>query len=306
MKLVQKLQKEIFDLTGGYIATWLPNFLPFIGDFGVLSHGRLFTEGNLHDLGYIDLERYVSIASTRSFKYMSGVSISAIGSTGAGDQELSIDFQKEGAFIYHFQNACHHQIAKRQSFYKDLSYKILTGEIPWDDNFVIVDEIFEAEQSTVLISRSSNGSVNIQSERGVFEGANFADPALGLAFRTSRGTIFDFAGHEGMRPLYHVVKPTIKPRGSVRSDRGPKPNGPSLSRLYENAKNLIGGRELKPQEVELTEVDDRLVEATLKINGVSARFQIDFERINSGYASLDNLENEEVALPIKNVLIFQD
>lgn len=128
MKLIQKLQKEIFELTGGYIATWLPDFDPHIGDFGAIARGRLLTDGNLCDLKYIDTDYYTTIASTKSFKYASDISISAASAGGSSSSGYNVTFNKEGAFLYHFQNAALHRIGNKGVFFKELAYKILTGE----------------------------------------------------------------------------------------------------------------------------------------------------------------------------------
>jgi len=305
VNLIQKLQKEIFNLTGGYIATWLPDFDPFIGDFGAIARGRLLTDGNLEELGYIDAQKFIGVSSTKSFKYTSDVSISAE-SSGGPALGYVVTFNKEGSFIYHFQNAAHHRIENKRAFFKELAHKILTGVIPWDDSYVIVDEVFIAETSTILISKSSKGVVNIKSDGSVKEIPNFADSKLNLAFSISKGTIFDYAGQTDTRPLFHAVKPTIKPKGSVGGTRGPKPTGPSLSSFYDYAKRLVKDRDIKPTEIELYAVEDNLLEAVLTLNGRSAKFDIVFENLTPDYIMKDNLGDEEEIIAIENVLVFGD
>ena len=309
-QLLVKLQKEIFELTGGYIATWLPDFSPLIGDYGVLARGRLLADGNLGDLGYVNIDYYTGVSSMENFKYSHDITIHAEAKLDASAQQLgggfTVAFNSEGSFLYHFQNAKIHRIDNKGVFFKELAFKIMTGEIPWDDSYVIVDEVVVAERSTILISKSRGGSVRIMSEKPSTGAVNFADPALNLAFSTSKGTIFDYAGHSETRPLYHAVKPTIKPRGSVKGSRGPKPTGPSLGRLYEHAKKLVGGRELTPIEIDLRAETDDMVEASLNIDGRTARFLISFENVTPEYVIEDNLGPEEVIIPVQKFLVFEE
>ena len=179
-------------------------------------------------------------------------------------------------------------------------------ESPWDDAFVLVDEVYVAERSTILISKTSGGIVSINAHLKLDNTVNFADQKLNLAFSMSRGTIFDFAGQTDTRPLFHAVKPTIKPKGTVSGQRGPKPGGPSLSSLYEYAKTLIGNREIRPTEIELVAAEESLVEAVLTVGGRSAAFQIAFEDLTPEYVIEDNLETEEEIVPIEKILVFID
>jgi len=305
IKLIQKLQKEIFDLTGGYIATWLPDFSPYIGDYGTIARGRLLADGNLEELEYIDINHYVGVSSMESFKYSHDVTISAEAGAehlGAG---FNVLFNSEGAFLYHFQNANIHRVENKGVFFQELAYKIMTGEIPWDDSYVIVDEVVVAERSTILISRSSGGSMSIASGTQSDAQVNFADASLNLAFKRSKGTIFDYAGHTDTRPLYHAVKPTIKPRGSVGAPSGPRPKAPTLSRLYENAKKLVGGRDIQPTEVEIKVLEEDVVEVALQVRGRVARFWISFDTVTPEIALADDVSEAEDIIKAEEFLVFE-
>lgn len=293
-------------MTGGYIATWLPDFSPFLGDYGTLARGRLLTEGNLEELDYVSIGDNAGMAAMTSFKFSHDVTISADAgaeSLGAG---FSVAFNSEGSFLYHFQNAKMHRIKNKGQFFQELATKILTGEIPWDDSFVVVDEVVLAEQSTILVSKTSGSNVRVSASGSSNAKVNFADPSLNLAFATSKGTIFDYSGHVDSRPLYHAVKPTIKPRGAVESDGPPRrPTGPTFGQIYKGAKKLLSGRELEPHEIEIEVLEKNLVDAKLLLNGRVARFNIAFEEVTPNQVLADYIKDDEAALPIEQFLVME-
>lgn len=104
MSSVARLQKQIYELTDGLFATWLPDDGLNVGDYGRLVGGRFVRDGNLKNEGVAFQEDLVR-SSESTFRYSDGAEMTASGNL-SGREHISgsnlgvdITFSKKGAFI---------------------------------------------------------------------------------------------------------------------------------------------------------------------------------------------------------------
>ncbi len=210
MSVVRTLQKKIYAFTGGLFATWMPDDRAVIGDYGNLRDGRFQRHSNLKNKG-ITVKPYVHSGSTSSFKYSDGIAFRASGAAEvdgkiAGAAKVDMNFTKEGAFIYHSQGAKYQKIDNRDEIFAALIKKVTTGEIIWDDEYVLVDEVFHCDHSTILISESKSGAVSVSADTSLDKSENFANADGNLKFAATGGSILNYAGNTNSNPLYHAVR----------------------------------------------------------------------------------------------------
>lgn len=254
MSVVRTIQKKINELTSGLFATWMPDDRATIGDYGQLRDGRLNRHANLNDRG-IPIEEYVHSGSDPSFKYSDGVlfrgsAAAAADGAVAGSAEVDINFTKEGAFVYHSQGAEYRKINNRDEVFAALIKKVATGDIVWQDEFVLVDEAFHCDHSTILISEANSGGVSVSADGGLDTAENFANANGNLSFAVQHGSILDYAGRTDSNPLYHAIR--LKFPDPPDGGDGGGGAGAFAQSIPERVKSLLGLAFPKPEEIDVS------------------------------------------------------
>ena len=229
---VKLYQKEMHDNLG-FFATWLPGDRIEIGDAGVIKDGVFKRVGSLAELG-IAFELSES-SSTQDVKYTSTsgtkVDFSAGANvTGIAKAEITIDFSRQGAFVFHASGLRSHRIANRM----EVARKLLEAyrSKVWEESWLLVETLHVAERATIIVSEDSSAGLSLAANVAAIPSVSLADPKISLAVTSTRGKLVHVVGKQKLHPLYACVRiedplfgePTVR---SVRA-LGPSGDEPSL------------------------------------------------------------------------------
>ncbi|NKI60935.1 hypothetical protein HCG46_21885 [Labrenzia sp. PO1] len=275
MSSVSKLQKKIYEMTKGLFATWLPDDHLDVGDYGNLEKGRFLRDGNLKKKSVLFEEQIIS-SDKRVFRYSDGAKIksaaAAHGSAAAGfgDAAGEIEFSKEGGFIYHFHDATQIRIESRDDFFRSLLEAIISGQIMWQDGYVVIDELRDCARYWIMVSEMSSGLVKLKASSKVTEDANLANLGGNVSTSVEFGSILDYSNGERGRPLYHAVKPVF----------GGATGGEGFQAMLKYFWSFFENRHPKPNEIDITKYqssDDTYLIRPTSSNATEEIFTVRFE-----------------------------
>lgn len=314
MSVVSSLQKKIYNMSSGMFATWMPDESPTIGDYGYLSKGRFVREGNLATRG-IKFEEFSEPKKSGSFQYSDGVafdvgaSASARSDLAEASSELNLKFSKQGAFVYHSDDAKQIKISDKPDFYRQLFHAVVNEKtIAWQDGYVIVDEVKTCGCSTILISETKEGEVSVSGKGNIDIADNLANAEGKLEFRAKSGGILNYSGRSDTKPMYHAIKPII-PQGPTGGGGGPT----GLNGLLERLKEMFPLGFPKPLKIELAKYDTSQphdeIEMSVSVGeiGHNETFTVSFQ--NVGIEELidsDGLEHEDDFNEVEEVILYEE
>jgi hypothetical protein len=209
----------------GFFATWLPGDPIEIGEVGVLEGGRFRRMSSLKELGIAcDLStgqsaQNVQYTSTQGTKITTSAGATA---TAVAKAEITIDFSREGAFVFHASGLRWQRLENRSAVAEEVveAYK----KDKWKKGWLLVEALHTAEQATIIVSEdSSAGLVLVASAEAPIAGVSLADPKIGLTVASTQGKIVHIVGGKGLHPLYSCLRlkdplfgaPSVQPvRGS--------------------------------------------------------------------------------------------
>ncbi|MDB5128351.1 hypothetical protein [Mucilaginibacter sp.] len=196
----------------GYYAAWQPGVPLQLGDIGVLN-GNLFTKiSNLNnftmpfqvrtDTSSNDLE-YSSKGAVAITSKLSGT-VSPEGSKLAqGDVGFILDFSSENAVYFKADKAMSDLIDDTIT----IGNKVidLYGQGKWNKNWVIITELVNTETATIVISSTSNSSLELKATANVQAAdIDIADAQFGFKAAFSKGIDTKIIAQNNLTPLFKL------------------------------------------------------------------------------------------------------
>lgn len=213
-ELVELYSQGIKRKLKNYWAAWLPSAQFGIGDIGTLN-GHLFEKvGSLRELRFKYYLEPDSDPSPLDLTSESGVSLSfkAAGETssqfahlGAGEAGLRIEFGSEGAFILQAPETRDSEIADRFNLQRQIIEAFANGN--WDKDWLVVTRVLKAASATVLVSRSSNASLELSAKAnlaGNLAALGAAD--AGITVKHQQGDTLTMIGARNVTPLFQLSR----------------------------------------------------------------------------------------------------
>ena len=218
----------------GYYAAWQPGLPLQLGDVGILS-GNIFTKisslenFNLQfkireDLTSNDLE-YSSKGSVAITSKLSGT-VSPEGSKLAqGDVGFILDFSSENAVYFKADGATSDLIDDTITIGNSVLDLYSKGS--WNKNWVVITELVKAASATVVISSTSNSSLELKATANVQTAdIDIADAQFGFKAAYSKGIDTKIIAQSNLTPLFKLQgiktrifsSPVFQSKGLTASD----------------------------------------------------------------------------------------
>jgi hypothetical protein len=253
MSVLSHIQPKIYSLTGGMFANWMPSDRVDVGDYGSIHKERFLRDGSLRDLGLqfafeetrkaaAKLE-YVDGAKFKIGAAVSGATTQALGIKAKAG--VSMQFSGVGAFVYHLSGINQRRFKNPAKFYELLGKEMLAERVTFDDDAVLVDEVRLADTSTIIVSESKDGKLDLTTGFNPIGAAFLANAKGNIQVTQSAGSFFRWIADGSTIPLIHLVRPYF-PGGP-----GGGPSAGSLSKFVRYLRTLVGGRRLEIPEIHL-------------------------------------------------------
>jgi hypothetical protein len=240
-ELVELYSRGIKRKLENYWAAWLPGTRFAVGDIGTLN-GYLFEKvGTLDELKLKYYAEPDNDPSPLDISSESGVAVSfkAAGETnaafdyiGAADAGLKIAFGSEGAFILQAPETFESEVGDRLNLQRQIVNAYAKGN--WEKDWLVITRLVKATSATVLISKSSNASLELTA-KGNLSGAVAAlgSANAGITVKHQQGDTISMIGGQNVTPLFQLsrLKTGIfaKPKLSIKSLRASDPSMADLT-----------------------------------------------------------------------------
>jgi hypothetical protein len=220
---VKMYQREMHDNLG-FFPTWFPADPIEIGDAGVFEGGRFRRMASLVELGIGC--KVEAGAATQNVQYTSTQGTKVATTSGAAaavaKAEITIEFSREGAFVFHVSHLRPQQLKNRVEVSEEIVKAYNKGD--WNKEWFVVEALHSAERSTIIVSEdTSAGLVLMARADAPIVSISLADPKVSLTVVSTRGKVVHIIGGKGLHPLYSCMrlndpligKPSMQPvRGS--------------------------------------------------------------------------------------------
>ena len=211
-ELVELYSKGIKRKLKNYWAAWLPGPRIKIGDIGTLN-GYLFEKaGSLDELKLKYHLEPDGDPKPLDITSESGVAISvkAAGQTdpkfahlAAGEAGLKLDFGSEGAFILQAPETRESEVGDRLNLQKQIVATYAKGK--WDKHWLVVTRVVKAASATVIISKSSNSSLELTAKANLAgAGSALGAADAGVTIKHQQGDTISVIGGHNMTPLFQL------------------------------------------------------------------------------------------------------
>jgi len=228
MTILKEVQPRIYGLTGGLFANWMPSDPVEVGDYGVISRERFQRDGSLRNWNIdFDIETPKKLSGKLDYsdrtKLRVGAALkagAAIPGQGSPTASAKINFEGEGAFLYHLSGITSRRLLNSRTFFEELARKWLAGEVKLEENSVIINEVRVADKATIIVSEGREGSLELEGNFSVGGEAVLADVNGKLSVSSSAGNLFQWLAAGGTIPLIGLVRPVMGP-----PDGGPPAHG---------------------------------------------------------------------------------
>jgi hypothetical protein len=264
-ELVELYTKGIKRKLENYWAAWLPGTHFAIGDVGTLN-GYVFEKvGTLDELKLRHYAVTDADPSPLDISSASGVAVSfkAAGETnssfshiGAADAGMKIEFGAQGAFILQAPEMFASEVGDRLNLRRQIIGAFNKGD--WEKDWLVITRLLKAPSATVLISRSSNASLELTAKAnlsGAVAALGAAD--AGITIKHQQGDTVSMIGGRNVTPLFQLSRLKTSffsaPRLVTRSLRA---SDPSLAELTPS--RVSGDRAIEESLAFETVTDDEL------------------------------------------------
>ena len=204
---VKLYQKEMHDNMGFY-ATWLPGEPMQVGDVGAFEKGRFTKLASLAELGIPSEVLAATTSQDVSYTSKQGTRTSlAAGAAvaGAAKAQLSIEFSREGAFLFSAERLRSRRLEGRLAIVEAMVEAYKAGR--WKKEWLLVESLYSAERVTIIVSEDRSAEIVLGAETaGPISVASLANPKLGLSVVSTRGRLVHIVGGEGLTPLYSCLR----------------------------------------------------------------------------------------------------
>lgn len=198
----------------GYRATWDPGRPLKIGQIGKLDQNNVFNVFSSLEKEGIPIE-VMSDPSAIAMDYTSheNINITAklsgsapIAGSVLSDVDAGFNFEFKSDKSIVFQTSGHktHQITNLAEIENHILEKFDNGN--WDRDWLIITQLVEADTATIIISNSSNGSLDLKAKASVAAGdLKLTDASLGLTVAKEKGSTLKYIAQSGLTPLYRLM-----------------------------------------------------------------------------------------------------
>jgi len=213
MSSLSKLYLSHMNAQTKYRATWDPTKQLKIGYIGKLEQGVLSIYSSLDKEG-IPLEvatdfsdavmDYTSHDSVTITTKLSG-SVPTVGSLfAASDMGFVFRFKNKEGIVFQTNNHKVHQLVNLAAIEDMVLDKYKNGN--WDKDWVIITELIEAGNATIIISNSSNGTLELKVNADtVTDKLSLTNASLALSVIREEGSTLKYIAQDGLTPLYRVM-----------------------------------------------------------------------------------------------------
>ena len=198
----------------GYRATWDPGRPLIIGQIGKLDQSGSFNvfstlakEGIpaelLEDPSSSEMDYTSHNSVTIDFK-LAGKAPKAGSVLTEADAGISFSFKGEKSVVFQTSGHKTHQLTNLA----EIEHMILDKykHDNWKKDWLVITQLVEAVTATIIISNSSNGSLELKAKAGA--GTNevkLTDASLGLSVAKEKGSTLKYIAQSGITPLYKVM-----------------------------------------------------------------------------------------------------
>jgi hypothetical protein len=190
-----------------HFAAWLPNAKVRLGDVGVVAGKYFKRKTTLKALKVPFATRAGDKPLTFNDDLTAGLEVhaKAAGQAAAGtalplaQAGVSIDFTREGAFLFHAVDCYTDEIEDKAAVGEAL---VQLGD-RCDVNWSVVDTVVRAGSTTILVANSRNARLELTAKSAV-DVSNLAKPELGLVVTSKKGDVTQFVGEQGLTPLFRL------------------------------------------------------------------------------------------------------
>lgn len=196
-----------------YRATWEPNKTLAIGDIGILEKGifslrSTLTQENIPASVRVDESdgsmKYQSEGAVDiNFKLAGEASIPQ-SQLGQGDAGITIQFKKQDAVVFQINGTRTHQLTNTGEIEREVLKRF--RENSWPKDWVIITELVQAKEATILISNSKDSKIELKANADVQASSqlNIADAELQFGVVSKRGLTTEIVAKQGITPLYRA------------------------------------------------------------------------------------------------------
>ncbi len=198
----------------GYRATWDPGRPLQIGQIGKLDRFGVFTvysslakEGInaevLTDVSASELDYTSSNEVTINFK-AAGKAPTVGSALTEAEAGFNIQFNSERGVVFKCSGYKTHQITNIGEIEDQIKAKFRDKN--WEKDWLIITQLIEAENATIIISNSANGNLDLKAAAGIGKAEmSLTDASLGLTVAKERGSTLKFISQSHLTPLYRVM-----------------------------------------------------------------------------------------------------
>lgn len=196
-----------------YRATWQPGKPLELGQVGKIGSDGIFvvyatlqdegitmttnTSGTGGDLDYTSNDSVTITAKAAGTAPALG---SALTEAEAG---VSIEFKNSQAIVFQSAGNKTEYIQNLGQVTDAILAKYNDGT--WPKDYLVITELIKADSATIIISQSSNGSMELKAKAAVgTEAIKLTDASLGLSVSREKGNNLKYICQAGLTPLYRV------------------------------------------------------------------------------------------------------
>ncbi len=238
-ELVELYSKGIKRKLKNYWAAWLPGTRYAVGDFGTLN-GYLFEKaGTLAEFGIEFHAEPDSDPSPLDISSESGVSVvfkaageahPAFAHVAKGQAGAKITFGSSGAFVLQAPAIFESEIGDQLNLRGQVVNAYVKGT--WEKEWLVITRLVKAPSATVLISNSSNASLELEAKVKLSEGA-LGSANAGVTIKHQQGDTIKMIAGTNVTPLFQLSRlKTLtwgKPKLVIKSARASDPSMVDLS-----------------------------------------------------------------------------
>ncbi|MBK7214324.1 MAG: hypothetical protein IPH88_13700 [Bacteroidales bacterium] len=197
----------------GYYATWNPGVPLKLGDIGTLKDNVFTRLSTLEDFKIkfdirpdetktpLEHNSQGSVSVTTKLSGTVAPQGSALTNLDAG---IIVEFTKENSTLFKANNTTSPSIKDAIKLGNQILELYKKGK--WNKNWVIITELVEAENATIIISNNSNGKIELKANANIDAPTfDIADAEFKFSTQFSRGLETKIISAEGLTPLFKIM-----------------------------------------------------------------------------------------------------
>jgi hypothetical protein len=121
-----------------------------------------------------------------------------------GDAGITVQFKKQDAVVFQINGSRTHQLQNTGEIEREVLKRF--RENNWPKDWVIITELVEAKEATILISNSKDSVIELKANADVraTNDLDVADTQLNLSVIAKKGISTEIVAKEGITPLYRA------------------------------------------------------------------------------------------------------